>query len=195
MKTYTSSQQIVLSVVAALILFSGPSTLRSFCSSPFHDSQPGPYKQWIVEVLGSVPHPGLYLFKDAPTADEAIKKAGGKGNRCAGTRGCEPLRLASGTTIHVPSGPSQGLLLDPTDIHKSFIAGLPMDINTASVAELTLVPGISTNLAHRMVSYRGQHGYFTTWKDLDEVKGLGSATIERVKNHVRFPLPLPRHIP
>jgi len=194
MKTYSSPQQIVLSAIAALILCSGNSALLPFCPSSFPEPHSSPYKQWIVEVLGSVPRPGLYLFKHPPTPGEAIKKAGGKESQCGVIQGSQSSRrLPSGTTIQVTSRPSQRPILDSTDIHKSFIAGLPIDINKASAAELSLVPGISTTLAHRMVSYRDQHGHFTTWKEIDRVKGLGSATIKRVKNYLQLPAPLPLH--
>ena len=187
MKTYTISQHLVLSVLVALFCFA------TSPRSSFEPQQAGPYKQWIVEVLGSVPRPGLYLFNNAPTPGKALNMAGLSQSRFGSIQGRESSTLPSGTTVHVPSYPSRRLILKSTAIHKSFIAGLPMDINKASPAELSLVPGISNTLAHRIVLFRKQHGHFVTWNDLDQVKGLGPATIKRAKNYIQLPAPRPFH--
>ena len=45
-----------------------------------------------------------------------------------------------------------------------------VDINSASVAELTQLPGIAKNIAYRIVNHRHKHGLFTAWEELLEVK-------------------------
>ncbi len=45
-----------------------------------------------------------------------------------------------------------------------------MNINTASAKQLTQLPGIAKNLAHKIVNRRDRHGYFTDWEELAEVK-------------------------
>jgi competence ComEA-like helix-hairpin-helix protein len=52
-----------------------------------------------------------------------------------------------------------------------------VDVNRASVAELTKLPGIGPRLAERIVRYRLQHGPFRSPEELLRVRGIGSATL------------------
>lgn len=56
-----------------------------------------------------------------------------------------------------------------------------VNINTAGIDELKTLPGIGDTLAQRIVDYRSAHGHFTTIDDLDAVKGIGKATIEKIR--------------
>jgi competence ComEA-like helix-hairpin-helix protein len=49
----------------------------------------------------------------------------------------------------------------------------PINVNTASVSELCLLPGIGPKLAARIVTYRGEHGRFERMEDLVRVPGIG----------------------
>ncbi|MBA4039581.1 MAG: hypothetical protein C0468_04545 [Planctomyces sp.] len=60
-----------------------------------------------------------------------------------------------------------------------------LDINTASAAELELLPGIGPALAARIVEHRATRGRFVSVEDLDEVRGIGPKTMERLRGLVR----------
>lgn len=49
-----------------------------------------------------------------------------------------------------------------------------VNINTASVSELDLLPGIGPVLAQRIVNYREENGNFTSIADLCMVEGIGT---------------------
>lgn len=49
----------------------------------------------------------------------------------------------------------------------------PLDLNTATVEELTQLPGIGEELARRIVEYREHQGMFETIEQLMEVSGIG----------------------
>ena len=49
-----------------------------------------------------------------------------------------------------------------------------VNINTATVSELDLLPGIGPVLAQRIVDYRDANGHFTSIADLCLVEGIGS---------------------
>jgi competence protein ComEA len=57
-----------------------------------------------------------------------------------------------------------------------------VDINTASQAELETVKGIGPAKAKAIVEYREKNGAFKSVDDLANVKGLGKASVAKLKN-------------
>jgi comEA protein len=60
-----------------------------------------------------------------------------------------------------------------------------VNINTATAAELELLPGVGPAMAGRIIDYRQQHGAFTSVDQLDNVKGIGARTMEKLRPLVR----------
>ena len=59
-----------------------------------------------------------------------------------------------------------------------------MDINTATVADLVLLPGIGDTLANRIVEYRESHGPFKTIDELIDVSGIGPAKLAAITEYI-----------
>ncbi len=59
-----------------------------------------------------------------------------------------------------------------------------ININTASAAELELLPGVGPKLAQRIIDHRRQHGAFKTVDELDGVSGIGPRILERLRGMV-----------
>ena len=64
-----------------------------------------------------------------------------------------------------------------------------MNINTATVKELTQLPGIAKNLAYRIVNQRNRHGYYTHWEELLEVKDFPAEALDRIKQRANISPP------
>jgi competence protein ComEA len=56
----------------------------------------------------------------------------------------------------------------------------PLDINTATAAELEQLPGIGPTLAQNIVAYRELHGLFATVADIQRVPEIGPITYEAI---------------
>lgn len=56
-----------------------------------------------------------------------------------------------------------------------------LNINTATAAELELLPGIGPALAGRILEDRAAAGPFRSVEDLDRVKGIGPRTMDRLR--------------
>jgi competence protein ComEA len=56
----------------------------------------------------------------------------------------------------------------------------PLDLNRASVEELTRLPGIGPVLANRIVEWREGNGRFRTVAELERVPGIGPRMMERL---------------
>lgn len=52
-----------------------------------------------------------------------------------------------------------------------------ININTAKIEQLTLLPGIGEELAVRIIEYREKHGNFRYLEELGNVKGIGYDTL------------------
>lgn len=61
-----------------------------------------------------------------------------------------------------------------------------VNVNTATLEELTLLPEVGPKTAERIISYRKANGSFKNVADLANVKGIGEKKIQRFSKFVKF---------
>ena len=59
-----------------------------------------------------------------------------------------------------------------------------INVNTASVDTRETLPGIGATYAQRIVDYRVEHGAYASVEQLTEVKGIGPATLDKLRHLV-----------
>ena len=59
-------------------------------------------------------------------------------------------------------------------------------INLADRGTLQELPRIGPAMSKRIIAHREKNGYFQTFKDLENVKGIGPATTEKLKPLITF---------
>lgn len=59
-----------------------------------------------------------------------------------------------------------------------------VNINTADVTALCTLNGIGETKAEAIIVYRDTYGAFTSVEELNEVKGIGDATFNKIKDYV-----------
>jgi competence protein ComEA len=132
----------------------------------------------FVHVAGLVRHPGVYEFRPGQRVIDAVTAAGGPQKKAdldalnlaaLLTDGEQVLVPAKGTTGAGPAAPgaSPGTVL--------------VNVNTATEQELEALPGIGPVLAQKIIDYRTAHGPFPTVDALDDVSGIGPATLENLR--------------
>jgi uncharacterized protein len=70
---------------------------------------------------------------------------------------------------------------------ESCVNSVGVNLNTASVALLHYVAGITRPVAHNIVSYRNERGRFTSRQQLMEIKGLGPKAFTQCAGFLRIP--------
>ncbi len=56
-----------------------------------------------------------------------------------------------------------------------------INVNSADLGELDLLPGIGPALGQRIIDYRTEHGDFASVDDLTRVSGIGPRTLDRLR--------------
>lgn len=59
-----------------------------------------------------------------------------------------------------------------------------VNINTASAAELAVLPGLGEVIAQRIVDYRTEHGNFESVASLIYVEGIGQKRLEAILEYI-----------
>jgi len=68
-------------------------------------------------------------------------------------------------------------------------AGAPVNLNTATVAQLEALPGIGKSTAERSLEYRQKNGSFKKIEDLMNVRGIGEKSFLKMKGLITVTAP------
>jgi competence protein ComEA len=133
------------------------------------------YREVVVEVLGEVQKPGIYIFKAPPVLGEVIEKAGGlkEPARFEETQSSEVLQTGTLLNVSKTSPTEVKIALARMEAPKLLAFSIPLDLNRVSAEDLCLIPGIGESLAKEIVSYRERRKGFHSVEELKNVKGIG----------------------
>jgi competence protein ComEA len=123
----------------------------------------------VVSVVGLVARPGLVTLPVGSRVADAVEAAGGLLPEADAATINQAALVSDGEQIAVgvPGAPPAA------PASTSGGSGGPVDLNTATVAELDALPGIGPVLAQRIVEHRTTVGPFTSAEELDDVPGIG----------------------
>ena len=151
-----------------------------------------------VHVSGAVKNEGVYeLEEDARIAD-AIEKAGGVSDIANMKNVNLASKLEDGMKIYIPKQGEDVLennLEENSNNKETTLGGSgtnsnvenekeKININKATKEELDTLPGIGESTAQKIIQYREEHGSFKNIEELKEVKGIGDAKYEEIKDLV-----------
>src|SRR5262249_46965104 len=74
----------------------------------------------------------------------------------------------------------------PTELQAGAVPLYRIDLNQADRIELAQLPGVGEQMAGRIVDHRREKGNFGSVDELAAVRGVGPATLERVRGYVRI---------
>lgn len=153
-----------------------------------------PPAQLVVHVAGAVTSPGVVHLAGGSRVVDAVRAAGGLRADADPDRTNLAAPLTDGQRVVVPvlgqplppdvvlpgapAAPDGAPGADPTG------AGGPIDLNAATEAELDTLPGVGPATAQAIVAHRDTEGPFRTVDDLLDVRGIGEAKLEAVRDLV-----------
>ena len=70
-------------------------------------------------------------------------------------------------------------------VHAVFLEMPKVNLNAATMDELSALPGVGETLAKRIVLYRAKHGGFRDIAELTRVEGIGEGKFEAVRELIR----------
>jgi competence protein ComEA len=140
----------------------------------------------IVVVTGAVRRPGVFEFKPGDRVIDAVDRAGGALEKADLTLLNLAAPLTDGQQILVPkegaAAPSGVAPIGTTPGGGS--TGALVNINTADEPTLETLNGVGPVLGASIIQYRTEHGPFASIDQLDEVSGIGPATLEDLRAQV-----------
>lgn len=133
----------------------------------------------FVDVRGAVAVPGVYELLPGARVFEAIEKSGGLCPEADERRVNQAARLSDGEQLYIPVRGEE-----TTAVSEREEDGL-ININTATVKELTSLPGIGEARAEDVIAYREEHGGFSSIEEMKEISGIKDAVFEKIKDKIK----------
>jgi competence ComEA-like helix-hairpin-helix protein len=85
-----------------------------------------------------------------------------------------------------------GFLLASALVAKKDPPAKPLDLNTATAAELSQLPGVGASTARAIVQFREKSGPFERVEDLLAIRGINARKLQQIRPYVSVSKPLPR---
>jgi competence protein ComEA len=163
---------------AAVVVEAAP-TASGATATPSPTATPG---QVRVYVSGAVAAPDVYQLPAGSIVRDALAAAGGPTENADLTNINLAHVLQDGQQVYVPTKgelPPPAPLSEPASESAGTPSG-PININTATQAELETLPGIGPTLAAEIVAYREASGPFAQIEDIQNVPGIGPGRFEQI---------------
>jgi competence protein ComEA len=148
----------------------------------------------VVHVAGAVGEPGVQRLPAGSRVVDAVGAAGGAGPDADLGRVNLAAPLQDGQQVYLPkvgeappaapAGGAPGDAGGASGPSPPGAAGPPINVNTASAAELEALPGVGPATAEAIVAHRDQNGPFTAVDQLIDVRGIGEVKLAQLRDHV-----------
>ncbi|KMN45275.1 helix-hairpin-helix domain-containing protein [Bacillus sp. LK2] len=136
----------------------------------------------IIGVKGAVFKEGVYEMKEGDRVKDAVEKAGGLLPDADMKKVNLAQMVQDQMILYVPN--KNELVQEGAAFSKSEDK---VQINTASKEQLEKITGIGSRKAESILKYREEHGPFRKIEDLLEIDGIGTKSLEKIKDQIIIP--------
>lgn len=146
-----------------------------------------------IYVCGAVELPGVYCLRQGSRLYEAVELAGGLSGDADDTCLNMAREIADGEQVVILTQEEAALLKAsgtyPLEVSVQDCAGKDsglVNINTATVTELTGVSGIGEIRAQAIIDYREKNGAFQSIEDIKKVEGIKDGLFSKIKDKIKI---------
>jgi competence protein ComEA len=139
----------------------------------------------VVQIAGAVVRPGVYRLPLGSRVGDLVTAAGGPIDGVDAAVLPLAAKVADGQRVYLPKPGEPVSAAAGVSASGSSAAAGPVDLNSATVAQLDALPGIGPATAAAIVTYREKNGPFKTIDGLLEIKGLGAAKVDALRELVQ----------
>ena len=136
----------------------------------------------VVHVAGAVTSPGVYRLPVGARVADVVDAAGGP----TVDADVDQLNLAAvvtdGERVYVPRVGEAVPVSQPT---AAVAPSGPLDLNSATLEQLDALPGVGPATAKAIIEERERRGGFRSVEDLLDVRGIGPAKLDALRDLVR----------
>lgn len=147
--------------------------------TPVPSATPAPLR---VYVTGAVRQPDVYLLAPGSIVKDALAAAGGAAAGADLDRINLAVQLQDQQQVYVPRQ-GEAAPMAPAVGGGGAPAG-PVNINTATAAELETLSGVGPKTAEAIVEYREANGPFESIEGIMNVPGIGEGTFEKIRDEI-----------
>lgn len=139
----------------------------------------------VIDVAGKVLKPGVYKLDQGARAIDALTAAGGAKSG---------VDLSDINLAHILSDGEQIIVGAPkvfattsrSSKTKAKSVSGPININSATSAQLDSLPGVGPVMANRIISYRQKNGLFKSIDELRKVPGMGASKFAEIQSQIKI---------
>jgi competence protein ComEA len=183
------TKKFVLLVSALTAIVCALTIVYNFAAMPaYGDTAVSAVPLYIAQSSDSTGGADSQPGSSGVSASSAVPVVSSAGSSSAATvvQSSAPVTSSGVTSSSVTSSSvtSSKVTTHKTESKKTATAQNPVNLNTATVAELETVPYIGEKKAKAIVDYRSAHGPFSSVDALDSVKGFGKKTIAKLRPYL-----------
>lgn len=150
----------------------------------------------VIHMTGAVQKTGILILPEGARIADAIDASGGPTESADLDEVNLAYVLQDGQKVYIPSKEDKVKLESKAYIMSGSGNNVivqevnekggnkKVNINTATQSELENLPGVGEAIASRIIEYRQQNGKFSKVEDLQNVKGIGDAKFNNMKEYV-----------
>lgn len=137
-----------------------------------------------VYVCGAVQTPGLYYLENGKRIGDAVKMAGGMNEDASVDSLNQAELLSDGQMIKVLTlEECEYQKQENTDEETGENSGR-VNLNTGTLEQLMTLPGIGQSKAESIVSYREEHGKFSSVEEIMNITGIKEGIYNKIKDYI-----------